>query len=118
MRLAFLIPALLPLAGCIIGDPRTTEIENKSAHIIVVSFTDGAFDMSRRIEIQPNSVGNLAPNYQFSDLKYLKIIDGGHSYDMQALSSRLSKICSEYCTLSYEGNGRLTTREWKYQPPR
>lgn len=83
MRIGFIIAAIALLAGCMFGDPRTTEIENKSGHSISVSFTDGAFNMGGKVEIEPNSTGNLAPNYEFSELKMLKIVEGRRLYEMQ-----------------------------------
>ncbi len=57
----------LPLSGCIMGDPRTTEIENDTGNIIAVKFDEKAFNLGSRIVIESNTVGNLWPNYRLTD---------------------------------------------------
>ena len=102
------------LSGCIMGDPRTTEIENDTRNIVAVKFDEKAFNLGRRIVIKANASGNLWPNYHLGDLTLLDIQEGRRTYRFAPIHlRRLQRFCPKFCTLTYKGNGRLAVREWE-----
>jgi hypothetical protein len=104
----------LGLSGCIMGDPRTTEIENDTRNIIAVQFDENAFNLGSRIVVEPNTVGNLWPNYHLADLTALGVQEGRSIYRFTpAQLKRLQRFCPEFCTLTYKGNGQLKVRKWE-----
>lgn len=110
---AFTSLALLT-AGCMMGDPRTTEFENESGSTITVSYIDTAFDMGDQFTIETGKRKDLYPNYLFEKLASLKVRDGKQWYSLDAAgAARLATACSEYCTLTYLGRGKLMIGTWE-----
>ena len=114
MRRSDILIAVFLLGGCFYGDPRETQLENKSGKEIRVAYLDGAFDIDGEVRISPNSSYGLSPNYQFSELKVLNISENRVIYRLtEDLHHKLLKVCHSYCTLTYLGEGRLVIRKWE-----
>jgi len=114
MRTLLAISALLALTACFHGDPRTTELENKTPNKITVSFTDGGSHMKQNVEVESGQTGDLWPNYQFDELQDFKITERKREFSLSSVSrSKLGAACSGFCTLSYLGDGHLAIRHWQ-----
>ena len=114
MKVVAFTSVALFTTGCMMGDPRTTKFENESGSPITVSYTDTAFGMSDRLTIEASKHKDLYPNYLFKKLASLEVRDGKQRYSLDiAGAARLATACSEYCTLTYLGRGKLKIRTWE-----
>lgn len=104
----------LALSGCYPGDPRTTEIENRTSGTIHISFQEKAFSIGGAIDVAAASSGDLWPNYRLSDLTSVDIREGQIRYTLEGPALRhLQRFCPKFCTLTYNGKGAVTVREWE-----